>query len=474
MSEHKTLNFDSAEAVIEAFGGVHAMATALGVPASTVQGWKERGAIPKSRHNGLVSAFEKLGQDSPIPVDHAIDAAASMVDKTPFEADKETRNYQPPRSAGTRPHPREGSNNLVLSLILVALVGILSLLIYQFMQRVRGNDLAALRRDMDTRFMALEAQGEALDQRGALLSGDVAALDSKIDTIATTADALLGLNERIAATTEQVEAISSQLGKLAADVQSRSVAQAQTISDLSLAQTALFESLSQDMVSQMNGIAANLDQSVTDQMARLEDRASAAREEAKRQQDIALAGEQKAREAAAQARAAEAAMAAGIRDVAAVTQLRLALAEDAPFASAFAALGDLADSSADIAVAQGALAEYISGAFADEGMPTLVNILGQIETLREFDQQAIREAAGFGAATIPSIDDETQNQGKLAAAAKALRSNDLMTAQSLILALEGQVADESKAVLLALEARQAAQTAKAALDRWIALQADGN
>ena len=100
MVTKKPLTLDSAEATIEAFGGVRPMATALGVPASTVQGWKERGNIPQNRHQEIITAHAQLGTESNIPVDHAIDAAADMVDTQPFQADRQTRNYQPPRSSG--------------------------------------------------------------------------------------------------------------------------------------------------------------------------------------------------------------------------------------------------------------------------------------------------------------------------------------------------------------------------------------
>ena len=43
-------------AVITAFGGIRPMAKALGVAVSTVQGWKERGAIPANRHEAILNA----------------------------------------------------------------------------------------------------------------------------------------------------------------------------------------------------------------------------------------------------------------------------------------------------------------------------------------------------------------------------------------------------------------------------------
>src|SRR3546814_21009780 len=43
-------------AIIEAFGGIRPMATTLGLAVSTVQGWKERSAIPTNRHDQIRAA----------------------------------------------------------------------------------------------------------------------------------------------------------------------------------------------------------------------------------------------------------------------------------------------------------------------------------------------------------------------------------------------------------------------------------
>jgi predicted nuclease with TOPRIM domain len=45
--------------VIQAFGGIRPMASKLGVPVSTVQGWKARGAIPEARHGDIQAAARK-------------------------------------------------------------------------------------------------------------------------------------------------------------------------------------------------------------------------------------------------------------------------------------------------------------------------------------------------------------------------------------------------------------------------------
>src|SRR5690606_25234690 len=43
-------------AIIEAFGGIRPMAKTLGLAVSTVQGWKERAAIPANRHDQIRAA----------------------------------------------------------------------------------------------------------------------------------------------------------------------------------------------------------------------------------------------------------------------------------------------------------------------------------------------------------------------------------------------------------------------------------
>src|SRR5208282_109550 len=46
---------------IRAFGGIRPMAAKLGVPVTTVQGWKERGTIPEPRVAEVLAAAAKHG-----------------------------------------------------------------------------------------------------------------------------------------------------------------------------------------------------------------------------------------------------------------------------------------------------------------------------------------------------------------------------------------------------------------------------
>lgn len=47
--------------LIERFGGIRPMAAKLGIPVTTVQGWKKRGHIPENRHEEILAAATRLG-----------------------------------------------------------------------------------------------------------------------------------------------------------------------------------------------------------------------------------------------------------------------------------------------------------------------------------------------------------------------------------------------------------------------------
>lgn len=50
-----------AQTIIEKFGGVRAMATALGCAPSTVQGWKNRGSIPDEKKTAVLDTARRSG-----------------------------------------------------------------------------------------------------------------------------------------------------------------------------------------------------------------------------------------------------------------------------------------------------------------------------------------------------------------------------------------------------------------------------
>src|SRR5581483_4780399 len=58
---HIIADGNPARAVIARLGGIRAMARLLGLPATTVQGWHERGTIPSRRQEDVLRAAERAG-----------------------------------------------------------------------------------------------------------------------------------------------------------------------------------------------------------------------------------------------------------------------------------------------------------------------------------------------------------------------------------------------------------------------------
>jgi len=105
----------AAEAVVERFGGIRPMATKLGVPVTTVQGWKNRGHIPESRHAEIRAAAREHGVDlQGLPADDA-PAAPAQPEKVeapaaPESSAKSTSEAAPPSEPdqpAAKPEPEE-------------------------------------------------------------------------------------------------------------------------------------------------------------------------------------------------------------------------------------------------------------------------------------------------------------------------------------------------------------------------------
>jgi uroporphyrinogen-III synthase len=92
-----------AQPIIAAFGGVRPMAAKLGVPVSTVQGWKARGVIPAGRHHEVRAAAEAHDLTLPEP-----DPGATSDQPKP----KATSDQTPPKATShqTMPEPEATSD----------------------------------------------------------------------------------------------------------------------------------------------------------------------------------------------------------------------------------------------------------------------------------------------------------------------------------------------------------------------------
>ena len=168
----------SAAALIARFGGVRPMASCLGVPVSTVQGWKQRDAIPLARREQIRAAAAEHG----IALDEAMLAQVIVMASGPVG---ETTEAPSAMAAPSQRRPMIAAVVLgVLALAIggVALAGVLQPDLLGIKRSApRAPSLAPLER----RIVALEARPEAADSKA--LAERVEAMAAQLDTASAAA-----------------------------------------------------------------------------------------------------------------------------------------------------------------------------------------------------------------------------------------------------------------------------------------------
>lgn len=123
-----------ASSIIDAFGGIRPMAARLGIPVSTVQGWKQRDTIPAGRMEVVraAAAAEEIdldinpGSDDP-EVPASGDAPSPVTVKAKPEASRASDDPEPEPSVSSSPDraapPACGNRVAVLALVVALCVG---------------------------------------------------------------------------------------------------------------------------------------------------------------------------------------------------------------------------------------------------------------------------------------------------------------------------------------------------------------
>ena len=222
MNDEANTNLRDTAAVIDAFGGIRPMAHKLDVPVSTVQGWKQRDAIPDNRVADILAAAAAHNVDL-ANILGASEATDEGTIKTsgPEEATSEPATAPPPEA---RPQSKMAgggwpSNNraafLIAVIALIVALGAGGLLLSGGDQGVAFRTRADVAQITD-RLEALEAAprsgADAALQRQ--ISDDITDLRAEIGRIAEAQTVLVMPSDKIDALATRLQAAETKLGRL--------------------------------------------------------------------------------------------------------------------------------------------------------------------------------------------------------------------------------------------------------------------
>ncbi len=481
--------------VIARFGGISPTAGTLGVAVSTVQGWRERGAIPKRHHGRVLEAARAAGIElgpadlgtaagpataqaasaaspkpaasapAPKPASAASRAARKPASEAPPKPEPRPEPAPKPKVAQPPPRPRSetsarprGGRRLPAALFGALLV-------------IVGAGAALFARDLwvplvDPEYGRPDGGAViALERRLAELESAVSPVASPVappaglgpEALAPLAESLAALEDRVAALADPGAGLGADPG-LDAESEARLAALAERLDRLAAAMPD-------------DAALAESSQRIEDLAARIED--VAARPDPA--PEISTLTRQVAELAAARAATAATASADAAFSLA-VLQLRAALQGSGPFAAELGLLRDLAASGALAEGAEVAALVTPLAAHAETGIPSLAWLKAEFPQAARAALIAARGGAGPGwwAGVVRRLSDlvilrpvgrvEGASPGAVLARAETwIRADDPSAALDELAALQGPVAEALRAWCAAAGARAAARQALAGL-----------
>ena len=194
MSAESNAIIGNASDIIDRFGGIRPMSTKTGIPVTTIQGWKQRNAIPANRRNELVEAANRNG----------INLASLLVDiageknAVPTDAEEAAVQKQKIQEAMRDPEMRPAGNSNTLlaagSLIIVAaLAGVVLALAPRF-QQVTEQDVRI--KQLEQQIIAMQEAQRSVDESSSPALGlKLTALEGKIGELSEQAKSYAGIAE---------------------------------------------------------------------------------------------------------------------------------------------------------------------------------------------------------------------------------------------------------------------------------------
>ena len=200
-----TSEFPGAAAAIAAFGGIRPMAARLDVPVSTVQGWKQRDAIPENRVAQIRAAAaadgidlsatagtdgndRDVGDARPVASPPQSAPAAGAAPDSPAEARPQSAQTAASAAPASPASSSGGASVLAVLALLVALAaGGGAGWLWWTQHQSRGDDLAGRIDALESTLSMRAAGTDAVASQLAALAGRVDTLAGKLDTLAETA-----------------------------------------------------------------------------------------------------------------------------------------------------------------------------------------------------------------------------------------------------------------------------------------------
>lgn len=194
MSVEPNAIIGNASDIIDRFGGIRPMSTKTGIPVTTIQGWKQRNAIPANRRNELIEAANR----------HGINLASLLVDiagekvAEPTPAEEKVIQKQRMEEAMRDPEMRPAGNSNTLlaagALIIVAALAGVALAVAPKFKEVTAQDLRIQQLEQQIAAMQ-EAQRSVQETSSPALGLKLDALEGKIGVLSEQAKSYASIAE---------------------------------------------------------------------------------------------------------------------------------------------------------------------------------------------------------------------------------------------------------------------------------------
>lgn len=215
-------------AIIERFGGIRPMATKTGIAATTIQGWKQRNAIPANRRNELIDAANdhgvRLGE---LLIDIAGDDVGLKNEDAPQQKTNKAAEIKEQQKYDRDVRPANNQSTMIAAGALIAVAALAGAVIAYVPKLSHVQEQESRIQELEQQITAMQdARQSALAAEDARrLQEQMAALENKVGSIASEAKSVVSLAQGLNAgnITERLSSVESNIGSLVSAVKSQNL-----------------------------------------------------------------------------------------------------------------------------------------------------------------------------------------------------------------------------------------------------------